>query len=235
VAEAIVRSDMDSRKTLAAERATILQTLERIKPQLERLAGESALSAGSKKSAATAMPVEPPIASVESRKQNGRAICRACTHPFDAGELYCGNCGVARPDATLGGNIQSKVASLWYMQQAAERSRSENSPLQPDVKKPDVLSPATSVKPVSLQDIVAQFLSPEDSVLQAEADNTKQITRTPARNSRKPPKSPTGALRKQNRLCSSPPRPCRSSQQNARFPIFRRGHRRGRAVNGWNR
>jgi putative methionine-R-sulfoxide reductase with GAF domain len=172
VAEAIVRSDLDSRKTLAAERATILQTLERIKPQLERLAGESALSAGRKKSAATAMPVEPPIASVESRKQNGRAICRACTHPFDAGELYCGNCGVARPDTTLGGNIQSKVASLWYMQQAAERSRSENSPLQPDVKKPDVLSPAASVKPVSLQDIVAQFLSPEDSALQAEADTT---------------------------------------------------------------
>jgi putative methionine-R-sulfoxide reductase with GAF domain len=174
VAEAIARaSDQDLKRTLAAERATILQTLETIKPQLQRLAGESAASArAAKKNIQKAMPVEKTTLPVENQKPNGRTICRACAHPFEAGELYCGNCGVARLDAAQAGNIQSKVASLWYMQQAAERSRTESLPPQPDANKRTVSSSTASVKPVSLEEIVAQFSAPEELVAQDEPDST---------------------------------------------------------------
>lgn len=177
IAEAVAKaSDQDLKKTLAAERATILQTLERIKPQLERLAVESTPAARLKKNGEKAK-AEPAISPTDVRKQNGRTICRACAQPFEAGELYCGNCGVARLDVAHAGNIQSKVASLWYMQQAAERSRSENSVSQPDQKKYDVTPPAASVKPVSLEEIVAQFSAPEDLATQdeAEADSTSMV------------------------------------------------------------
>jgi ribosomal protein L37E len=176
VAEAIAKaSDQDLKKTLAAERATILQTLEGIKPQLERLARSSAkpkktAEKMSPKAAEKTTSAEPP-SSGGNQKQTTRAFCRACAHPFEARELYCGNCGVARSDEASHGNIQSKVASLWYMQQAAGKNRGAEPAPPPEVEH-EVVSPAAIVKPVSLEDIVAQFSIPEDSATEDETDST---------------------------------------------------------------
>lgn len=49
--------------------------------------------------------------SVESR-------CRVCGRPFGGGEVFCGNCSMPRLAAAPAEGLQSKWASLWYMQQA---------------------------------------------------------------------------------------------------------------------
>jgi putative methionine-R-sulfoxide reductase with GAF domain/ribosomal protein L37E len=166
VAEAIARtSDLESKKeTLAAERATILQTLERIKPQLERLAGDlPAARSAPKQKLQKASPAEPATIPVSDNGKTSGApvVCRACGHQFEDKELYCGSCGIAR-SGEAAGDIQSKWASLWYMQQAAERNRNASSRPEPELKKHEVAEPTARVKPVSLEEIVAQFSTPED-------------------------------------------------------------------------
>jgi hypothetical protein len=133
--EAIARAaDKEWRQTLAAERAAMLEALERIKPQLERLAVEPAKS--------VAAPVEEVIESAENAEQaetqdrgvtipvsqssakSGReTVCPQCGYQFGEQELFCGRCGTARPSALPSGDLQSKWASLWHLQQAAENKQ----------------------------------------------------------------------------------------------------------------
>jgi hypothetical protein len=133
--EAIARAaDKIWRQTLAAERAAMLEALERIKPQLERLAvgtqkkiaepaEESARSAESVIKpawAAAQRPISIPIS--ESSAKSGREIvCPQCGHQFGEQELFCGRCGTARPAGTLpSGNLRSKWGATWHLQ-AEER------------------------------------------------------------------------------------------------------------------
>ena len=174
VAEAIAKnSDLVSKKrALAAERATVLQTLEQIKPQLERLAGN------------LPGPLNEPKQTVKKTAgDNGNsgvapAVCRACGHQFEDKELYCGNCGIARSGEVVG-DIQSKWASLWYMQQAAERNRSASSLPAPELKKHEIAEPAARVQPVSLEEIVAQFSTPEDLDEEEENESDSAIVAEP--------------------------------------------------------
>jgi hypothetical protein len=136
--EALARADeLDKKEALAAEREAMLQILEKIKPQLERLAGESNTDLGKtalsnepappakkqspKNLAASLEAVIPPIAATPLKPATtaGR-ICRGCGKEFLADEAFCGKCGMTRskPGAD-NGHLQSKWASMWYMQQAA--------------------------------------------------------------------------------------------------------------------
>jgi hypothetical protein len=137
--EAIARAaDREWRQTLAAERAAMLEALERIKPQLERLA------VGPAKNAEPAHEViEPPedivnpageieepeiqIPISESSAKSGReTVCPQCGYQFGDQELFCGRCGTARPAGTSpSGDLQSKWASMWHLQQAAENKQHE--------------------------------------------------------------------------------------------------------------
>jgi GAF domain len=53
------------------------------------------------------------------------AKCRVCGRPFLANEAFCGNCSMPRVAGTAAENLQSKWASLWYMQQAQETTSIE--------------------------------------------------------------------------------------------------------------
>ena len=142
VTEALARADeLDKKEALTAERDAMLEILEKIKPQLERLVGEPIVDPGKtvlpnqpspaarklarKSAAASAPPVvvpEPaPVAKTTSRPPTteGR-LCRGCGKEFLGDEAFCGKCGMtrSRPGAD-NGHLQSKWASLWYMQQAA--------------------------------------------------------------------------------------------------------------------
>lgn len=44
--------------------------------------------------------------------------CRVCGRPFGADEVFCGQCSMPRVAGSPSENLQSKWASLWYMQQA---------------------------------------------------------------------------------------------------------------------
>src|SRR5579872_5993707 len=142
--EAIARAaDKAWKQTLAAERAAMLEALERIKPQLERLAvepgknialpGEDAVEPADhviESLEASAGPriqetrIQEPAES--SASANKDAACVHCGYQFGEQELFCGRCGTARPSrAVPSGDLQSKWASLWRIQQAAENRQHE--------------------------------------------------------------------------------------------------------------
>jgi hypothetical protein len=135
--EAIARAaDKEWRQTLAAERAAMLEALERIKPQLERLAVEPAKNIPAPIAEPAGSVIEPIIESEESliplplseasAKSGRETVCPLCGYQFGEQELFCGRCGTARPaSASSSGDLQSKWASMWHLQQAAEQKQQE--------------------------------------------------------------------------------------------------------------
>jgi hypothetical protein len=137
--EAIARAaDKEWRQTLAAERAAMLEALERIKPQLERLAVGPAKNVVEPVSEVVEPEyvVEPPLEIEEevagiplseaSAKSGRDTICPQCGYQFGDQELFCGRCGSARPAGSLpSGDLQSKWTSPWDLQPAVERDAEE--------------------------------------------------------------------------------------------------------------
>jgi len=54
--------------------------------------------------------------------------CRMCGRPFAADEQFCGFCSMPRPAQSHGEELQSKWASLWFMQRAQEVLRDSPPP-----------------------------------------------------------------------------------------------------------
>ncbi len=142
--EAIARAvDREWRQTLAAERAAMLEALERIKPQLERLAVEPTRNAEPaheviepQEDDLAAETAEPrvQIPSSESSAKSGReTVCPQCGYQFGEQELFCGRCGTARPaGSSPSGDLQSKWASMWHLQQAAENKLHQETEVAPE-------------------------------------------------------------------------------------------------------
>lgn len=130
IAEAMNRAaELKWKQVLAAERATMLAALEKLRPQLERLAVEPG--------AIPEREIPLPVETRESPKQAGESVpCRGCGNPIEDGESFCGTCGMTHP-ATRSGDIQSKWASMWYMQQASKAAR-ENSPAEAESESEDI-------------------------------------------------------------------------------------------------
>jgi hypothetical protein len=55
---------------------------------------------------------------VEKATQWASAVCRMCGKPFSGGEAFCGFCSMPRPAESSSAQLQSKWASLWFMQRA---------------------------------------------------------------------------------------------------------------------
>src|ERR1700680_1442351 len=136
--EAIARAaDKEWRQTLAAERAAMLEALERIKPQLERLAvrpGTNIVEPAEERVESAEHVVEPatagprvPLPISKSTAKSGRdTVCPQCGYQFGEHELFCGRCGTARPARALpSADLQSKWASLSRRQQATEDMQRE--------------------------------------------------------------------------------------------------------------
>src|ERR1700674_5791355 len=169
--EAIARAtDREWRQTLAAERAAMLEALERIKPQLERLAVESvenlAKPAGHVVESAESV-VEPAAEAAESRatipisdsgaKSSRNTICPQCGYQFGEQELFCGRCGTARPAGTLpSGDLQSKWASLWHLRQAAENKHHEETGKDSEETETGSYELTPELSP-ELKKVIAQF------------------------------------------------------------------------------
>jgi GAF domain-containing protein len=115
VTETLTRTTEEQwRRGLAEERASMLEVLEKIKPQLARLAN-------SPDAAVTLSQVHPP-ASDEMQ-------CHQCGNSLAPGEAFCGACGSSRASGTHGG-LQSKWATLWNLK-VAEDERTSDSVMKP--------------------------------------------------------------------------------------------------------
>lgn len=141
ITEAIARNaEVEWKQALAVERATMIQALEQLKPQLERLAEEPEA------------PVEPapipllrepaaaePLAAPPARQTPmadpvstaPAEPCQSCGHELESGEVFCGACGTARDT----GAIQSKWATLWHMRVAEEQHEESSSERFPSMEE----------------------------------------------------------------------------------------------------
>lgn len=125
--EAIARaSELEWKQALAAERATMVQALEQLRPQLERLAKETNKVTESPREATPAVkPPSPPpppaseelpelIAALNSAAPNltASSTCQ-CGYQFGEGEMFCGRCGSPRAmSGTSEIELPEDIASL---------------------------------------------------------------------------------------------------------------------------
>ena len=112
ITEALARDEEVTRKkSLASERAVMLEALERLRPNLAALidkpsAKDSAVNPGAPATAASSSTVP----------------CHRCGHTIVGDEQFCGNCGTPRSSDYEAPSMQSKVASLWHMQEAMKKT-----------------------------------------------------------------------------------------------------------------
>ena len=107
ITEALARDEeVTSKKSLASERAAMLEALEALRPNLTSLVDEST----TKDSAGAAAPAAP-ASTFE---------CRQCQHKLVGEEQFCGNCGTARHRPDEEPSMQSMVASLRPIQEATK-------------------------------------------------------------------------------------------------------------------
>lgn len=109
--EAIARAAKSEwKQALAAERATMLEVLERLRPQLERLAAESIeanpvaeepaiqIDAAEPAPESTSPEIEALLSAIsQTSEQDGAgSSCGQCGYQFEENELFCGRCGTPR-------------------------------------------------------------------------------------------------------------------------------------------
>ena len=120
-------------------------------------ARDSAPTAGPATLVSRADKAEPREAKSLPPEESGDELpdrCRVCGKMFGADEVFCGNCSLPRLAAVPATGLQSKWASMWYMQQAhdlrqpdGENSRTPVRWLVPTESKPTESKPIES-KPI---------------------------------------------------------------------------------------
>jgi putative methionine-R-sulfoxide reductase with GAF domain len=101
VTEAIGRdAELKLKKSMVAERSTMMAAMERLKPNLAALA-EDGSAAGASMGADTA----------------AKSPCWKCGNKLVAEDLFCGKCGAPRTGDAEPSSMQRKVASAWHLQQ----------------------------------------------------------------------------------------------------------------------
>jgi putative methionine-R-sulfoxide reductase with GAF domain len=110
VTEALARDEEGTlKKSLATERAVVLEALEKLKPNLAALVDKSAAKDSAARTGTPAIAAS-------------SFACQKCGHQLVGEEQFCGNCGTPRSSDYEANDMQSKVASLWHMQEAMKKS-----------------------------------------------------------------------------------------------------------------
>jgi len=169
VTEALGRDkEVSLKKSLASERAVMLEALEKLKPNLAALVDNSAAAPPAK---ATSTP--------------GFA-CRKCGHQLVGEEQFCGNCGTPRSSDYEPPSMQSKVASLWHMQEAMKKAAPAPPCPAPAAPASPAKAEAAPEEPVTLPDPVTLDKPPAASLekrlpdlLAAGLPHEKRIESTP--------------------------------------------------------
>jgi GAF domain-containing protein len=119
VTEAINRdAGLALRKSMAAERSSMLAAIEKIKPNLAALAGgHSPASDADKNTGTQASGKKPDTALARARES---VECWKCGNALLEQEQFCGKCGAPRIGESDPSSIQSKLASALHMHQASQ-------------------------------------------------------------------------------------------------------------------
>ena len=126
-------AEVEWKQALATERATMMQALEQLRPQLERLAmempkaiekaaAEVLPTASAPEHANTPAPELMPSLSGSVTKPAGSATCVQCGYQFGEGELFCGRCGTPRAmNVAASGDLPADWDTLWQSLQQPEQ------------------------------------------------------------------------------------------------------------------
>ena len=156
IAEALLREEEATwRKSLATERAAMLEALEKLRPNLAALAEKPAA-----KIASTADTPE---------VTSNSCSCRKCGHQLVAEEQFCGQCGTPRAADYEAANIQSKVASLWLMQESQKKdavSEPDKDGFRNAAEKSPAISQESSLAR-SLEEQLPDLFTPDELELEA--------------------------------------------------------------------
>jgi ribosomal protein L37E len=211
VTEALARdAGVSSRKSLAAERATMLEALEKLRPNLAALMESPALKESGTRSAAPAaagasaaslpvanlpaanlpaampaaasVPANTPVAAVPKKPAAPAFFCRRCGHELVGEEMFCGKCGSPRSSEYQPPTMQSKLASLWQMQQAGKpnvAASAANGSVRPAERKINATLPNPSLPnrgiPAEIQPWEAVLSELEDPFGEPEPEATHEL------------------------------------------------------------
>ena len=211
VTEALGRdAGASSRKSMAAERATMLEALEKLRPNLAALMESPALKESAAKNAASAVapapnaivpmvtpavagvsaaslaavspavanspaasvPASVPAAAIPKKPAGATFFCRKCGHELVGEEMFCGKCGSPRSSEYQPPTMQSKLASLWQMQQASKQNAAPaqaNGSVRPAERR---INPSV---PVEIQPWEAVLSELEDPFGEPEPEATQEL------------------------------------------------------------
>jgi GAF domain-containing protein len=156
VAEAIACNRGNARDDVTAdEKTAMLEAIEAIRPELERLVRDQSVPTEAATEKAISKSPVIPVAKMASTSQ-AAVFCR-CGNQFEGNEKFCGKCGTAR-FAESRREMQSKWASLWYLQQAKTTESSK-----PDEDQSCKEMGLATEAPASLEEIVTRFTNPQAS------------------------------------------------------------------------
>jgi len=150
ISEALVREEEATwKRSLASERAAMLEALEKLQPNLAALIETPAAKRES---------VTEPLPTASSYS------CRKCGHQLVAEEQFCGQCGSPRATDYESPNTQSKVASLWHMQESQKKTSGSELPKQTIEKSPEELDRVRveSALSLSLQKQIPDLFASDD-------------------------------------------------------------------------
>ncbi len=112
VTEAIGRdAELKLKKSMAAERSTMLAAIEKLHPNLAALAEDQPSAAATGKAS-----MDAGAASVV------KSPCWKCGNNLVREEQFCGSCGAPRDSDGEPASLQSKVASAWHRQQTSQEN-----------------------------------------------------------------------------------------------------------------
>jgi hypothetical protein len=118
------------------------------------------------------LPPDPPASqrTQETSLAMPATTCHSCSNPLEQGEAFCGLCGTPRPGQPSR-SVQSNWASLWRMQQAAEKKPGGNATTSDSAGQ----APEIPASPVSPRE-VARGLSPEAMEATTQTSNFEKTT-----------------------------------------------------------
>lgn len=154
VTEALARDEeITWKQSLATERAAMLEALEKLQPNLAALIEQPTAKGAS----------GIPAPDTASRSHS----CRKCGHQLKQEEQFCGQCGTPRSSDYEAPSMQSKVASLWQMQESRKKElAADEAKSQPSLRGSEKKNGSDDTTPLdqSIEEQFPELLAESDEV-----------------------------------------------------------------------